>query len=231
MGDTDDDDFAQPSGEFRLPADGPVMVEPGLRQRRAVQQQPVDVEKPAAAARLDASDDLRKLGMFGLFDQRNARHEIPATVMGGCDKTFVPSFRGSAAGREPGIHNHRSGSMDSGLAFASLRRPGMTGLAKVDTLAPRVLIHARLGRSLAKCSVHFSGSGMNSISSPGTLPKWPAAHSALACSIRSLREETKFHQMCRGPSMGAPPRIIRCASVTAWRVIASPGRNTNRRSG
>ena len=46
---------------------------------------------------------------------------------------------------------------------------------------------------------------MNSISSPGTLPKWPAFHSALACSIRSLREETKFHQMWRGPSIGAPP--------------------------
>src|SRR5215470_4986268 len=58
---------------------------------------------------------------------------------------------------------------------------------------------------------HFSGSGMNSISSPGTLPKWPAAHSALACSMRSLREETKFHQICRGPSMAAPPRIIKCA--------------------
>src|SRR5258708_19491950 len=35
---------------------------------------------------------------------------------------------GSAAGREPGIHNHRSRTMDSGLASASLRRPGMTRL-------------------------------------------------------------------------------------------------------
>src|SRR5260370_38279435 len=50
-------------------------------------------------------------------------------------QTFVQSFRGSAAGREPGIHNHRSRSMDSGLASASLRRPGMTRLTKVDKMA------------------------------------------------------------------------------------------------
>src|SRR6266478_8262222 len=59
-------------------------------------------------------------------------------------ETFVQSFRGSAVGREPGIHNHRSGSMDSGLASASLRRPGMTPLTKVDTLAQRVLTPAGL---------------------------------------------------------------------------------------
>ena len=43
--------------------------------------------------------------------------------------------------------------------------------------------------------LYLSGSGMNSISSPGTLSKWPAFQSALACSMRSLRDETKFHQM------------------------------------
>jgi hypothetical protein len=47
-------------------------------------------------------------------------------------KILVQSFRGSAAGREPGIHNHKSGSMDSGLASASLRRPGMTRLELSD---------------------------------------------------------------------------------------------------
>ena len=40
-----------------------------------------------------------------------------------------------------------------------------------------------------------SGSGMNSSASPGTVSKRPAFHSALACSMRSFREETKFHQM------------------------------------
>src|SRR5258708_11175927 len=54
-------------------------------------------------------------------------------------ETFVQSFRGSAVGREPGIHNHRSGSMDSGLASASLRRPGMTSLTKLTPSVPRVL--------------------------------------------------------------------------------------------
>jgi hypothetical protein len=40
----------------------------------------------------------------------------------------------------------------------------------------------------------FSGKGMNSVS-PGTDENRPAFHSAFACSIRSLREETKFHQI------------------------------------
>jgi hypothetical protein len=53
-------------------------------------------------------------------------------------QNFVQSFRGSAAGREPGICNHGSGNMGSGLS-ASPRRPGMMRLTKVDTLAPKVL--------------------------------------------------------------------------------------------
>ena len=43
---------------------------------------------------------------------------------------------------------------------------------------------------------------MNSAVSPGTMSKRPAFQSALAASMRSLREETKFHQMWRGPSIG-----------------------------
>src|SRR5215210_8847339 len=61
-----------------------------------------------------------------------------------------------------------------------------------------------------------SGSGMNS-RSPGTLANRAAFHSALACSIRSMREETKFHQMWRGPSIGSPPSIMKRASVRADR--------------
>ena len=41
-----------------------------------------------------------------------------------------------------------------------------------------------------------------------------------------LRDDTKFHQMWRGPSMGAPPTITTCASVTAFTVNLSPGLNT-----
>src|SRR5205085_2802174 len=61
----------------------------------------------------------------------------------------------------------------------------------------------------------YSGRGMNSLSSPGTISKRRAFHSALACSMRSLREETKFHQMWRGPSIAAPPRRTTRAVVAA----------------
>ncbi len=50
-----------------------------------------------------------------------------------------------------------------------------------------------------------SGSGMNSRSSPGTMPKRPSFQSDLARSIRAGELATKFHQMCRSPSTGAPP--------------------------
>jgi hypothetical protein len=43
-------------------------------------------------------------------------------------------------------------------------------------------------------SCYPSGSGMNS-ASPLTMVNRPAFQSALACSMRSLREDTKFHQM------------------------------------
>ncbi len=44
----------------------------------------------------------------------------------------------------------------------------------------------------ARVMGRFSGSGMNSRSSPGTVPKRPAFQSSFACSIRSREEETKF---------------------------------------
>jgi hypothetical protein len=33
----------------------------------------------------------------------------------------------------------------------------------------------------------------------------------LACSMRSLLEDTKFHQMCRWPSIGSPPSAMKRA--------------------
>jgi hypothetical protein len=60
-----------------------------------------------------------------------------------------------------------------------------------------------------------SGSGMNSISSPGTFANRPSLQSRLACSMRSFELETKFHQMCRGPSSGAPPMSARWLSSSA----------------
>ena len=51
---------------------------------------------------------------------------------------------------------------------------------------------------------------MNSVS-PGTAAKQPAFQSALACSMRSCELETKFHQICRGPSSGSP-----CDTASFW---------------
>ena len=91
MGDADDDDFAQPPREQGLPAHRAVVVEPGLRQVRAVQQQPVHIEEPAAAPRLDAADLLGQFGMVGFFDVRNARHEVTAIGWGaGPDLKWAP---------------------------------------------------------------------------------------------------------------------------------------------
>ena len=51
---------------------------------------------------------------------------------------------------------------------------------------------------------------MNSVS-PGTVSNLAIFQSALACSMRSLLEDTKFHQMCRGPSIGSPPSAMKRA--------------------
>ena len=68
----------------------------------------------------------------------------------------------------------------------------------------------------------------------------PSFQSALACSMRSLREETKFHQMKRCPSSLSPPIITKCTAALALiRVAALSGtsgrpkwsKNTNRPTG
>lgn len=64
---------------------------------------------------------------------------------------------------------------------------------------------------------------MNSVSF-GTGLKRPCAQSSFACSRRSLLDETKFHQMMRGPSIASPPSSISFAGVVAFTVMASPGR-------
>src|SRR5262252_4713079 len=87
----------------------------------------------------------------------------------------------------------------------------------------------QLDPTYAHHEFYDSGSGMNSTSSPGTRSKRAAFQSFLACSMRSLREETKFHQMWRGPSIVAPPSSTKCASPTAVTVTRSPGRKISRR--
>src|ERR1700722_3430965 len=83
---------------------------------------------------------------------------------------------------------------------------------------------ARAGGSNEVGRIH-SGSGMNSCSL-GTGAKRPAFQSALACSIRSLLEETKFHQIWRGPSSASPPRNIIRVGLVVFTVMRSPGRKT-----
>src|SRR5690606_36128269 len=53
-----------------------------------------------------------------------------------------------------------------------------------------------------------SGKGINSWLSVGGKRILPAFQSSFACSIRSIRDETKFHQINRSPK-GSPPRNIK----------------------
>src|SRR5690554_3729079 len=71
-----------------------------------------------------------------------------------------------------------------------------------------------------------SGRGMYSSLSVGGNSMRPAFQSALACSIRSLRDETKFHQMYLSPR-GSPPSSNRVAAllatITGLRFLANTG--------
>ena len=54
----------------------------------------------------------------------------------------------------------------------------------------------------------------------------PARQSALACSMRSFEDETKFHSMNRSPT-GSPPSAITVDGREAVKVLSSPGSNTS----
>src|SRR6516164_3283652 len=61
---------------------------------------------------------------------------------------------------------------------------------------------------------------------PGTFGNLPSFQSRLACSILALELETKFHQMCRSPSIGAPPMSTMRASAEARKTTSAPFANT-----
>src|SRR5260221_4643146 len=63
-----------------------------------------------------------------------------------------------------------------------------------------------------------SGNGMNSLLSLGGRIIRPCFQSSLACSMRSLREETKFHQINRSPN-GSPPNNM----ITEFSFAEMPG--------
>ena len=64
----------------------------------------------------------------------------------------------------------------------------------------------------------------NKLVSPGTGAKRPSCQSAFACSMRSFELETKFHQICRGPSSAAPPssRSRAAPSAASTGAVARP---------
>ncbi len=82
VADADDGDLAQPAVELGLPARRADQVEPCLRQRRAVQQQLVDIDQHAAPARAQDAHQLGQLRMVLFFDVGDAGHGFPALWVG-----------------------------------------------------------------------------------------------------------------------------------------------------
>ena len=122
----------------------------------------------------------------------------------------LPPFAG--LGREADQGEARSAEGEGGARGTTLTRSAARSTAiKIETqfhershpenFHPRWRIGPRCGASLPRragevyvARIHLSGSGMNSVS-PGTALNRPDFQSAFACSMRSRREETKFHQM------------------------------------
>src|ERR1700722_11854505 len=71
-----------------------------------------------------------------------------------------------------------------------------------------------------------SGNGINSWLSAGGSIIRPCFQSSFACSIRSLREETKFHQMNLSPN-GSPPKSMRVEFSFARMIGSEPRVNTS----
>ena len=71
-----------------------------------------------------------------------------------------------------------------------------------------------------------SGSGTNSLLSAGGKRIRPCFQSSLACSIRSFRLDTKFHQMYRSPRC-SPPSIINVVCSFAMSKVSTALVNTN----
>ena len=132
-------------------------------------------------------------------------------------------------------HNVAEGAGAAGLAAAMQQRERLAGRSvgvvvtggNVDSdVFARVLSRAKL-LSAARpqdigsgAGLGDGGSGMNSWLSIGGNAIRPASQSALACSMRSFRDDTKFHQMCRVPS-GSPPSSMRRDGSTASMLAAS----------
>src|SRR3546814_2984369 len=95
-------------------------------------------------------------------------------------------------------------------AYGRLARPFLVEEGKAgETPALRIPAVAALPRWCygirRPADAYLSGRGLNSVSSGTGRPKRSRFQHALACSMRSLRLETKFHPVFRGPHGGSPP--------------------------
>src|SRR6187431_91142 len=103
-------------------------------------------------------------------------------------------------------------------------------LADVEAIGQR----GRCIRAAGKCCAReqraaeagHHASGMNSwLSKSGSFMR-PARQSDLACSMRSLEDETKFHSMKRSPT-GSPPSAMSVERAVAVTVESSPWSKTS----
>ena len=95
--------------------------------------------------------------------------------------------------------------------------------------AVALLVGSLRSATFAQLTVEGLGSGKGIKSaSPNTGANRPIFQSALAASMRSFLDDTKFHQMWRIPSIGSPPSAMNRASPLARIIRRSPGRNTKR---
>src|SRR6185312_7774176 len=152
-----------------------------------------------------------------IFGKGNSLARIPVIgKLSGQRPRALPSAGGEEAGQGP----HALLSADGEEERAEIAHFGCLRMIFSEhrgTLCANTALRARIMR--------YSGSGMNSCSC-GTGAKRPDFQSCFACSIRSLLEETKFHQMWRGPSSASPPRSIMRVGLIVFTVMRSPGRKT-----
>src|SRR6476619_4818001 len=87
------------------------------------------------------------------------------------------------------------------------------------------IVHHESGSGFGGLPAGFdlsSGSGINSLLSFGGSMILPCFQSSFACSMRSLRLETKFHQMKRSPR-GSPPNsmsvVFSLASISGSALV------------
>ena len=111
---------------------------------------------------------------------------------------LASAFIVAAISAQPALAAGPAGLCTKGMklcACGKLPRCGIAAIraqhATVRVASPTASTEGTTG--LGAGESYFSGSGMNSWSSPGISANFPVFHSSFASSMRSLRDETKFH--------------------------------------